>query len=139
MDKSPVVARVISPAYHYISSAYQLRSLGMTGIWKGSRDRSREIHVRVTHACFIYRACLHPRVSPKTQCLPVVYRTTEAWRPPPWGENRPSHYVYRPQKFLSIFLLRPNTLNTLLLLLFLQLSIGKDRPFTSTKRLQEVL
>jgi len=51
MDRTAVVARVISPAYHYISSAYHLRSLGMTGIWKGSRNRSHEMHGSVTQAC----------------------------------------------------------------------------------------
>ena len=81
---SPVVAVVISCAYHTISSAYQLTSLGMTGFSIGwPTDRT----ICTPHACVVctgqVQSCLL-RV-PHTGCRASVYN------------------VNRLQKFLSFF------------------------------------
>ena len=44
IGQSQVISVVISPAYLTIRFAYQLRSLGMTGFWEGSADRSHNMH-----------------------------------------------------------------------------------------------
>ncbi len=95
IGQTAVVATVISPAYHTISSAYQLRSLGMTGFWEGSADRSHNMHTtQPVLECYIQRDGLD--IPGQVQsCLLRIPHT---------GCRASVYYVNRLLKFLSFFI-----------------------------------